>query len=248
MSLQAGWSHFPFEEIPIKSSTFSSSLNGLSIVQLSDLHITKKLDINYLKLLVDKINYLKPDLVLFTGDILQTSALNIKEHLKTFKALKPPSYYVTGNHDIVYGHKRLKEILQESGVVCLDNRVVELNIKNMPLQLVGLSDRYSFIRGIKRPIKELFSKLNPELSTILLAHQPKDIQYIGDSRVDIQLSGHTHGGQIYPFSKIVKLFQPYFAGVYRHNKTLLYVTRGLGYWGVRVRYKAPSEIPVFTIN
>jgi len=248
MSFQTGWNHFPFEEISISSSTFATSLNGLSIVQLSDLHITKKLDINYLKLLVEKINCLKPDLVLFTGDILQTSALNLREHLKTFKALEPQSYYVTGNHDIVYGHKRLKEIMEDNGVVCLDNKIVELNIKNTRLQLVGLSDRYSFVRGIKRPIKELFSNLNPNLSTILLAHQPKDIQHIGDSRVDIQLSGHTHGGQIYPLSRIVKLFQPYFAGIYRHNKTLLYVTRGLGYWGVRVRYKAPSEIPVFTIN
>lgn len=248
MSLQTGWKHFPFEEIALKSSGFSAAFNGLRIVQLSDLHLTKNLDIEYLKILVAKINALEPDLVVFTGDILQTSALKLKKHLRAFSLLKPPSYYVTGNHDIVYGPEPLKEILQHNGVICLDNKIIKLNIKGKILQLVGISDRYSFARGIKRPIKELFSKLDLDLPTILLAHQPKDIQHVKEHRIDIQLSGHTHGGQVYPFDIIVKYFQPYFSGLYTHNKTLLYVTRGLGYWGVKIRYKVPSQIPIFTIN
>lgn len=248
MSLQIGWNYFPFDEIAMKSETFCSSLNGLRIVQLSDLHLTKDVEVTYLKNLVKKINNIKPDLVLFSGDILQTSALNLKEHLKSFKDLEAPSYYVTGNHDIVYGPKHLEAIMQDAGVICLDNKIAEIEIKGSILQLVGLSDRYSFARGIKRPVKDLFSRLNPELSTILLAHQPKDILHVSDFRVDVQLSGHTHGGQIYPFTLIVKYFQPYISGMYKHKNTLLYVSRGLGYWGVRVRYKAPSEIPVFTIN
>ncbi len=138
--------------------------------------------------------------------------------------------------------------MHESGVICLDNKIAEIEIKGSLLQLVGLSDRYGFMRGIKRPIKELFCKLNPDISTILLTHQPKDILHVDNFRVDIQLSGHTHGGQIYPLTIIVKYFQPYISGLYRYKNTLLYVTRGLGYWGVRVRYKAPSEIPIFTIN
>src|SRR3989338_6905012 len=248
ISLQIGWNYFPLEEIAIESDTFCSSLNGLRIVQLSDLHLTKDVKIDYLKKLVKKINNIKPDLVLFSGDILQTSAVNLREHIKCFKDLEAPSYYVTGNHDIVYGPKHLQEIMHESGVICLDNKIAEIEIKGSLLQLVGLSDRYGFMRGIKRPIKELFCKLNPDISTILLTHQPKDILHVDNFRVDIQLSGHTHGGQIYPLTIIVKYFQPYISGLYRYKNTLLYVTRGLGYWGVRVRYKAPSEIPVFTIN
>ena len=248
MSLQTGWTHFPFEEISLEPANFSSALKGLRIVQLSDLHITKKLDINYLKILVRKINDLNPDIVVLTGDILQTPAIKLNKHLKAFKSLNAPAYYVTGNHDMFYGPKVLKSILSDNGVICLDNEIVKLNIKGVVLQLVGLSDRYSFIRGIKRPIKELFSKLDSSLSTILLAHQPKDIQHVDNYRIDIQLSGHTHGGQIYPFDIIVKYFQPHFSGLYTHNKTLLYVTRGLGYWGIKLRYKVPSEIPLFTIN
>jgi predicted MPP superfamily phosphohydrolase len=248
VSLQIGWKYFPFDEIKIKSDTFCSTLNGLRIIQLSDLHLSKDVEIQYLKNLVKKINALKPDLLLFSGDILQTSALKIKEQLECFRELAVPSYYVSGNHDMVYGPKDLELVMQSAGVLCLDNKIAEIAIKGSVLQLVGLSDRYGFVRGIKRPINELFCRLDPKLSTILLAHQPKDVAHVGDFRIDLQLSGHTHGGQIYPFSLVIKYFQPYISGFYRHKNTLLYVCRGLGYWGVRVRYRVPPEIPVFTIN
>ena len=248
MSLQIGWNYFPFDEIAIKSETFCSSLNGLRIAQLSDLHLTKDVEVTYLKNLVKKINALHPDIVLFSGDILQTSALHVKKQLECFSELEARAYYVTGNHDIVYGPRQLEAIMQDAGVLCLDNKIAEIAVKGSVLQLVGLSDRFGFVRGIKRPIKELFGRLNPNLSTILLTHQPKDIVHVDGFRVDLQLSGHTHGGQIYPFNIVVKYFQPYISGLYRHKNTLLYVCRGLGYWGIKVRYRVPSEIPVFTIN
>ncbi|MBE0513891.1 metallophosphoesterase [Sulfurimonas sp.] len=248
MSLQIGWKYFPFDEIAIQSDSFCSSLNGLRIILLSDLHLSKDVGVRYLENLVKKTNALKPDLVLFSGDILQTSALNVKEQLECFRELEAPSYYVTGNHDIVYGPKDLESVMESVGVHCLDNKIAEIALKGSVVQLVGLSDRYGFVRGIKRPIKELFGRLDPKLSTILLTHQPKDIAHVEDFRIDLQLSGHTHGGQIYPFSIVVKYFQPYISGLYRYRNTLLYVSRGLGYWGVRVRYRVAAEIPVFTIN
>ncbi len=248
MSLQRGWKYFPFEDVNIKSSAFCTTFGSLKIIQLSDLHLTKDVDIGYLEELVKKINMLEPDIVVFTGDIIQVPAMMIKEHLHVFASLNAKSYYVTGNHDIVYGPKPLHKIMSSIGIESLDNKIVKLNIKGGVLQLVGLSDRYGFVRGIKRSVIELFSKLDETLPTILLAHQPKDIRHVKDSRIDIQLSGHTHGGQVYPFNIIVKYFQPHFSGLYTHNKTLLYVSRGLGYWGVNIRYKVPSEIPVFTIN
>jgi len=248
VSLQVGWNYFPFDEIAIESESFCSSLNGLRIIQLSDLHLTKSVDVTYLENLVKKINALHPDIVLFSGDILQTSALHVKEQLECFSELEAPSYYVTGNHDIVYGPKGLESVMESVGVHCLDNKIAEIAVRGSVLQLVGLSDRYSFVRGIKRPIKELFSNLNPNLSTILLTHQPKDIVHVDGFRVDLQLSGHTHGGQIYPFNIVVKYFQPYISGLYRYKNTLLYVCRGLGYWGVKIRYRVTSEIPVFIIN
>jgi len=247
MSFQSGFKHFPFNEVKLDTNNYFA-LNDLRIVQLSDLHLDKKVEINYIKQLVQKINEINPDLVVFTGDILQTRANKIKEHIKAFKALRVRAYYVSGNHDVVYGLKSLKILMEQANITCLDNAISTLHVAGGVLQLVGLSDRYSFARGIKRPIKELFAKLDKNLPTILLAHQPKDVEYIKDNRIDIQLSGHTHGGQVYPLNLLVKFFQPYFSGLYTYHKTLLYVTNGLGYWGVKIRYKAPSEIPVFTIN
>lgn len=217
-------------------------------MQLSDLHLDKKVSLEYIKQLVQKINDINPDLVVFTGDILQTSANKIQEHIRVFKAIKAKAYYVSGNHDVVYGLKSLKIFMEQANITCLDNSISTFHVSGGILQLVGLSDRYSFARGIKRPIKELFSKLDNKLATILLAHQPKDIEYIKDNKIDIQLSGHTHGGQVYPLNILVKFFQPYFSGLYTYKKTLLYVTNGLGYWGIKIRYKAPSEIPIVIIN
>jgi len=247
MSFQSGFKYFPFNEVNLNSSAFVN-ISGLRIVQLSDLHLQRKVNLDYIKQLVQKINDINPDLVVFTGDMIQTSAYKIKEHIKIFKSLNAKAYYVSGNHDVIYGLKSLKILMEEANILCLDNSISTLYIKGNKLQLVGLGDRYSFVRGIKRPIKELFAKLDKNIPTILLAHQPKDVEYIKDNKIDIQLSGHTHGGQIYPLNILVKLFQPYFSGLYKHNKTLLYVTNGLGYWGINIRYKATSEIPIITIN
>jgi predicted MPP superfamily phosphohydrolase len=248
VSLQIGWNYFPIKEISIKNDFYINSISGLRIVQLSDLHLTKKVDLAYLKLLVEKINDTQADLVVFTGDIVQMKASYLKEHIAIFKNFKMKAYFVTGNHDLFYGTKDLEYLMNESNITSLDNKTIKLNIKGIELQLVGLSDRYSFLRQIKRPIQELFSNLDPNIATILLAHQPKDIEHIGSYRIDLQLSGHTHGGQIYPFSKIVKLFQPYFSGLYTVNKTILYVSNGLGYWGLNIRYRAKSEITLLTLN
>lgn len=248
MPLEIGYRDFFFKHIELKLDSFDNSLSGVKIIQLSDLHITKKVKVEYLRELVDKINSYNADMVLFSGDIIQTKATHIQEQLSVFKNLNAHSYFVSGNHDIFFGLDELKEIMSKNSVICLDNDIVNVKIRDKELQIVGLSDRYSFIRGIKREVSELFSKLDATKETILLTHQPKDIEYIKEYRIDLQLSGHTHKGQIFPFSLLVKLVQPYFYGLYKKNNTLLYVTSGFGYWGLNVRYKAKSEIPVFTIG
>ncbi len=247
MSLQTGWNSFPFEEITLEPGNFADELKGLRIVQLSDLHMKKNLDIHYLESLVKKVNALRPDIVVFTGDILQTFAFRLRKHFHAFRALEAAAYYVTGNHDIVYGPKTLKKELAHNGIICLDNSIATLNFNNTPLQLVGLSDRYSFTRRIERPIDELFCRLNENISTILLAHDPRDIEYTPKYRIDIQLSGHAHSKYSNPFNKLIKRFKPYSSGLYVHGKTLLYVTQGFRRLKPTVRQKTPSEIPIFTI-
>ena len=246
--LQVGFKYFPFKTVDLQLSTFPKSSQSIKIIQLSDLHLHPNVSLPYLLSLVTQINAKEPDLVLFTGDIIECKAIKVKQQLEVFQHIKAAAYYVTGNHDIFYGQETLQEILEHNGITCLDNRCIRLQVQNKWLQLVGVSDRYSFLRGKQRPIQALFSTIDKNLFTILLAHQPKDIEYIKDARVDVQLSGHTHGGQIFPFTYLVKIFQPYFSGLYKKNKTLLYVTNGLGYWGIGLRYKAKSEIPFFTLH
>lgn len=248
MSLQRGYKEIPIKEMHVECGGFTKELGGLRIAQLSDLHIKKSIDAEYFKNIVQKINEAHVDIVLFSGDILQCRASHVKEHIETFGALEAPAFFVSGNHDMVYGIRELRELMQMSGVASLDDTIRKLEIKGAQLQLVGLSDRYGFVRGIKRPISELFPRLDANIPTILLTHQPKDIVHVGAFRVDFHVSGHTHGGQIYPLNKLVKLFQPYLHGFYRYKNTLMYVSSGLGYWGIDIRYGVPSEIPLFTIN
>jgi len=246
--LQIGWKYFPFHEVPLNLPYCDSKLSGLRILQLSDLHLTPKVPVSYLHELVKKINQKNVDLVVFTGDILQTPAKKITQQLSVFGKIEAPSYYVSGNHDIVYGTKELQRILEKNNIQCLDNKIETINLKETTVQLVGLSDRYSFIKGVRRDSKKLFSLLEKDKFTLLLAHQPKDIKLTRDYSIDLQLSGHTHGGQVFPLNLIVKIFQPYFLGHYECESTQLYVTSGLGYWGVGIRYKVGSEIPIFTIK
>lgn len=248
MPLQTGYKDIPIKELHVECSGFDGSLSGLRILQLSDLHLKKSVSVEYMKALVGEINKAAPDIVLISGDILQCKALHVKEHIEAFGSLKADTFYVSGNHDMVYGIKELAELMQMSGVASLDDTIRKLEIKGAQLQLIGLSDRYGFVRGIKRPISELFPRLDANIPTILLTHQPKDIVHVGAFRVDFHVSGHTHGGQIYPLNKLVKLFQPYLHGFYRYKNTLMYVSSGLGYWGIDIRYGVPSEIPLFTIN
>jgi len=225
--LQVGWKYFPFNEVTINIPNLNNSLKGVKIVQLSDLHLTKKVSLKYLNTLVEKINTLDADLVVFTGDLIQTAAINLQAQLATFSKLLAPCYFVSGNHEMVYGYKALELELQKLGIKCLDNKKEIIYINNTALQLVGLSDRYSFVRGVKRDYKKLFSSLDKDVATILLAHQPKYIKEVTNS-VDLVLSGHTHGGQLYPFRFLVKLQQPYISGLNRHNEDLqIYVIRVL---------------------
>ncbi len=240
--------NFPFKEITLSPGNFADELKGLRIVQLSDLLISKKTDPAYLHQLVIKINELKPDLVLFTGDIIKSFAYKLRVQISTFKELDAPAYYVSGNHDFFYGLNSLKRELSLCNISCIDNSCAHLIINNTPLQIFGLADRFSKIKAHKRPIKELFSSLNEEVSTILLAHQPKDIEFVQGYRVDIMLSGHTHNADAYPFHALLKKYQPYYKGLYIRGKTLLYVTSGLHSSAFQLKRKSLAEIPVFTLK
>lgn len=221
-------------------------LQDLKILHLSDLHINKKTDNLSIKLLVEYCKEFKYDFAVFTGDIIDCKANLIKDKLHILNSLakKKNVYYISGNHDLVYGLKDLQKSLPD--FILLDNKQTFFPYNNKQINLVGISDRFSKFFGIKRDEKELKKYLQNPHATIFFAHQPKDYT-LALNNAELFLCGHTHGGQVFPFHYFVRLFQPFLAGVHHIKNTTLYVNKGVGNWGVNFRYKADAEITLLKL-
>ena len=241
-----------YEKLTIKRvlvgiDNLPASFENFTIVHLSDVHINAKTPLHALEALVAKINTFDIDMIALTGDLFDASLFKIRTHLEILKQLKHPVYFVSGNHDLTFARKRLFDEVTKLGFILLDNQLITLERDGKHLQLLGLSDAFSRYFGLERHEKALFSKLTPHVPSILLAHQPKDIRFAKAFSIDLQLSGHTHGGQIYPFGYIVRLFQPYIKGLHKNGKTQIYVNTGYGSWGFNFRFCAPSEIAIIKL-
>jgi len=239
---------FRINPIEIVIRNLPRSFRGFRILQLSDLHIGKRTPTSAVAQMIDQANAQKPDLVAITGDVIDAKAGQIEEKLRLFKQLEAPSYFVSGNHDLFKGLAPLRDLFESLGIVNLDNRYQRLERNGEHLNLVGISDRMSKFFKIERDVEAVFGQIDRQLPTILLAHQPKDIRHALLHGIDLQLSGHTHGGQIYPFHHLIRLDQPFVAGHHRVDDTQIYVSRGVGAWGIHFRFLAQSEIPVFQLR
>ena len=216
-------------------------LDNLKILHLSDLHINRKTTIEKLNELVDLCNNLTFDFLVITGDVIDTKVKFIKEKLQILNALKGNVYYISGNHDLFYGLEPLKKEL--SNFIFMDNNCKKFVYKNEIIHIAGLPDRFSKFFGIKREEEKIKNYLLNEPS-IFISHQPKDYKIAVDSKANLFLCGHTHGGQIYPFHYFVRLVQPFLAGIFYKKNTAIYVNKGLGTWGLKLRYKANAEITI----
>ncbi|MFW2442157.1 metallophosphoesterase [Aliarcobacter butzleri] len=232
--------HFQIINIEVEDK----KLDDLKILHLSDLHINKKTSIEKILELVNFCNSLEFDFCIITGDIIDTKVKFIKKQLEILNLLKKEVFYISGNHDLFYGLEDLKKEL--TNFIFMDNETLKINYKNEIIHLAGLPDRFSKFFKIKREEKvvEDFLKNSP---SIFISHQPKDYKIALNSNSNLFLCGHTHGGQIYPFHYLVKLVQPFLAGLFYKNKTAIYVNKGLGTWGVDFRFKANAEITILKL-
>lgn len=220
----------------------------LSIVQLSDVHIGGLMDEERVAKIVFLVNQTTPDLIVITGDLVDTSLANAESSLELLRALRAKYgvYYVLGNHEYIHDVQDMLAYLPTLGIQVLCNE--NLAIGAPPLvNLAGSADLMGDRLGFLRPdFDKTLENLNPALPTILLTHQPKVINILPESllsRVDLMLTGHTHGGQIFPISLAVLLQQPYLKGLHR-TKTggYVYVSEGSGFWGPPMRALSDSEI------
>lgn len=227
--------------VDIRIKNLSSQI---SIAQITDAHIGRVLGIEFMQEIVDKTNELNADIVVITGDLVDLPIAQISHALEPLKDLKSRFgvYYVAGNHEYFHGVKDIIAHLETLGIVVLKNDSVEIDNK---INLVGVYDLSGDKFGYRKPdLFKALSKVNPDLPTVLLSHQPKIAQRLNaHEKIDLIISGHTHGGQIFPFGFVVLLDQPYLYGLYKHNlQTQVYVSSGVGYWGPPLRIFAPSEV------
>lgn len=222
----------------------NKKLDDLKILHLSDLHINKKTTISQIEELINICNDLVFDFCVITGDIIDTKVKFIKEKLEILNKLKGKVYYISGNHDLFYGLEDLKKGL--FNFIFMDNICNVIIYKNEIIHIAGLPDRFSKFFKIKREENKIKNYLLNEPS-IFISHQPKDYKIALNSNANLFLCGHTHGGQIYPFHYLVRLIQPFIAGIFYKKNTAIYVNKGIGTWGIKFRYKADAEITILKL-
>ena len=215
-----------------------ASMAGYKIVQLTDLHIGPTLGGDWLADIVARVNALEPDAVVITGDLVDGSVEELREHVAPLARLSARHgvFFVTGNHEYYSGVDEWLGELGRLGVRVLRNERVTLGDGESSFDLAGVDDW----SARRRPAGSR--------ALVLLAHQPKQILEAAARGVGLQLSGHTHGGQIFPWGYLVKLDQPYVAGLARHGEAQIYVSRGTGYWGPPMRVGSPAEITLIELE
>jgi len=223
-----------------------AAMNGFSIVQLSDIHVGPTIKQGYIDAIVKRVNGLSPDLIVITGDLVDGSVADLADDISPLAQLSARYgvYVVTGNHEYYSGADSWIAEFERLGMKVLLNRHVLLEHAGAQLVLAGIAD-YSaelFSPSHKSDPVAAFAGAPQDAPRILLAHQPRSAKAAAEVGCHLQLSGHTHGGQFWPWMHFVRWQQPWVAGLQRLGEMQIYISRGTGYWGPPLRFAAPSEI------
>jgi predicted MPP superfamily phosphohydrolase len=221
-------------------------LDGLSIVQLTDVHVGSFIGRRFVDMLVESANAQRPDLVVVTGDLVDGDVPDLGDAVAALAGLRSRfgTFFVTGNHEYYSGELPWIDFLRGLGVRVLRNERVSIGDEGGVVDLIGVDDWSGARRrgGQGYDLEAALVGRDPERAAILLAHQPENFEVAAGRGVDLQISGHTHGGQLFPFSRLTHLRYRHHRGHYRHEGSHLYVSRGCGFWGPPSRIDAPPEI------
>jgi predicted MPP superfamily phosphohydrolase len=239
-------------QVPIHLARFPAAMNGFKIVQISDLHVAPLLGREYVAQVVARVMAHKPDLIAITGDLVDGSVADLKDSVAPLASLKAAygSYFITGNHEYYSGADAWLAEVRRLGITPLRNERVVIGTADHSFDLAGIDDwtAHQFGAGHGADLPKALAGRDPNRELILLAHQPKAIFEAEQHGVGLMLSGHTHGGQIWPFGLLVRLAQPFVRGLHTLGQSQIYVNRGTGFWGPPMRLGASPEITVLTLS
>jgi uncharacterized protein len=234
-------------EVEIPVAGLPEGLSGFSIAQISDVHVGPTIKRGFVEGVVDRVNGLNADLIAVTGDLVDGSVQHLAEHTAPLAGLKSRhgAYFVTGNHEYYSGERAWTEEIRRLGITVLKNEHVVLQHDGASLLLAGVNDFSAHHFDVSQrsdPAAALFGAPIDVGAKILLAHQPSSAAAAATAGFDVQLSGHTHGGQFWPWNLFIGYFQPFTGGLDRLKNLWIYVSRGTGYWGPPNRFGVPPEI------
>jgi hypothetical protein len=235
----------------IADRNLSPEFSGLRILQISDLHIGHSLQKGFVEKVVLQVQQLQPDLVVLTGDIVDGPAEEFQEDIAKLQGLRSPRgvYFVPGNHEYYWGFRSIEKFLQKAGITSLTNQTSSLRGQQGEILIAGIPDPAAAHFGEEAPWIEGFSDdFKDRQYRILLSHQPSLADRASKAGFHFQMSGHTHGGQFFPWNLLIGFFQKYSKGLYQIGKMNLYVNQGTGYWGPALRIGTHCEITEIVLN
>ncbi len=233
--------------VPIRD--LPEALIGFRIVQLSDVHVGPVIRRPFVEALVREVAALAPDLVAITGDLVDGSVERLRDDVAPLGELSAPHgvYFVTGNHEYFSGADAWSEHVARLGIEPLRNRHVVLEKAGGRFVLAGIDDAMAPRFGGVSDVEGALAGRDTSLPVVLLAHQPRSVERAAAAGVALQLSGHTHGGQMQPFGALVRIEQPFLRGLHRVGDTAIWVSEGTGTWGPPLRVGTRSEISVIEL-
>ena len=241
-------------DVPI--AQLPAALHGFTVAQITDVHVGPTIKRGYLEAIVARVNSLGADMVAITGDLVDGKVSDLSVHVAPLAQLQSRhgSFFVTGNHEYYSGAHAWMAELSRLGVRVLMNEHVVLShtgaAGSAPLLVAGVADysAHQFDPAHKSdPHAALRGAPAYARVRLLLAHQPRSAVGAAEAGFDLQLSGHTHGGQFWPWNHFVRLQQPFTAGLHKLQNLWVYTSRGTGYWGPPKRFGAPSEITLLRL-
>ncbi|MCR5864208.1 metallophosphoesterase [Aquincola sp. J276] len=237
----------PVRQVDIPIEGLPAGLHGFTVAQITDVHVGPTVKRAYVQRIVDAVNQLQADAVAITGDLVDGRVQDLQHDVAPLAGLRSRhgSFFVTGNHEYYSGAPEWIAALRGLGIRVLLNEHVVLQHGDARLVMAGVADYTAghFEASHRSDARAALAGAPADAGLrLLLAHQPRSAAGAADAGFDVQLSGHTHGGQFLPWNFFVRLQQPFTAGLHRLRGLWVYVSRGTGYWGPPMRLGAPSEI------